>query len=371
MTAVIINCFETYEERVELLERALQNEGYKVSVLTSDYLHIAKMMRTTERPGYTLFHALPYKRNLSLKRLYSHAKLAREIFAYLERHVDPELIWVMLPPNSFAQRAKEYKRNHREVKLVFDIIDLWPEGMPFGMVKGFPLGTLWKSLRNRSLPFCNQVVTECDRYRTFLGKATEVSMVKTIYMSRPEEKLDLTFLPPKNGEIALCYLGSINHLIDIDLICKVIQIFKKKKEVVLHVIGDGESREVFLKKTKRAGAIVKYHGIIYDREEKRGIMSSCHYGLNIMKKGVCVGLTMKSIDYFEFGLPLINNLKGDSYQINEKYKTGINIDENISEFNEYSYNMRENARTFFSKNLTEACFDKKIHDIVMKLRKNE
>ena len=43
-----------------------------------------------------------------------------------------------------------------------------------------------------------------------------------------------------------------------------------------------------------------------------------------MKKSVCVGLTMKSIDYFEFGLPIINNIKGDTWNAVEEYGIGIN-----------------------------------------------
>ncbi len=367
MTAVIINCFETYEERVGLLKRALKSEGYEVCIYTSDYLHIKKEKRNAPGPDFTLFHACPYKKNLSFSRLRSHAKLAKDIFSYLNNKPVPELIWVFLPPNSFAQEAAAYKKTHSKVKLIFDVIDLWPEGMPIGIIKQLPPGRLWRSLRNRNLPFADCIVTECNRYRSFMGRKEIGSKAETIYMARPEEHFELTFVPPEDGKISLCYLGSINHLIDIELICKVIQAFKKKKDVVLHVIGDGDSRKLFLESAEEAGAEIVYHGILYDREEKRRIMSSCHYGLNIMKKSVCVGFTLKSMDYFEFGLPLINNLKGDTFLINEKYNTGINIDENVSEFKEYSPNMRENARSFFCDNLTEDRFDERIHDVIMKL----
>ena len=41
------------------------------------------------------------------------------------------------------------------------------------------------------------------------------------------------------------------------------------------------------------------------------IINQCHYALNIMKKDVCVGMTMKSLDYFSFGIPIVNNIEGD------------------------------------------------------------
>ena len=364
MTAVIINCFETYEERVELLKRALIKEGYEVCIYASDYLHSVKKERRSPGMEYILFHAYPYKSNLSFRRLLSHYSLARNIFSFLNKNPEPQLIWLLLPPNSCAREAAAYKKNHPGVKLVFDIIDLWPEGMPVEIFKYLPMGNIWRSLRNKNLPFADCIVIECDRYRSFLGKLKNKPGIKTVYMSRPLEKLDLTFVPPKEGNVALCYLGSINHLIDIKYICKVIRNFKKKTDVELHVIGDGENRATFLKKAQKAGALVKYHGLIYDREEKRKIMNACHYGLNIMKKNICVGFTMKSIDYYEFGLPNINNLDGDTRWINEKYKTGVNICDGIMDFDNYSCEMRENARRFFCDYLTEERFDKKIHEII-------
>lgn len=46
-----------------------------------------------------------------------------------------------------------------------------------------------------------------------------------------------------------------------------------------------------------------------------------------MKDSTCVGLTMKSIEYFKFGLPILNNIKEDSKKIVEKYEVGFNISE--------------------------------------------
>ena len=56
--------------------------------------------------------------------------------------------------------------------------------------------------------------------------------------------------------------------------------------------------------------------------ENCGSMSFC---INIMKESVCVGLTMKSMDYFEYGIPLLNNIKGDTWKIIEKYGVGYNL----------------------------------------------
>ena len=43
-----------------------------------------------------------------------------------------------------------------------------------------------------------------------------------------------------------------------------------------------------------------------------------------MKESVRVGLTMKSVDYFCYGLPLINNIQGDTWKLIRQYGIGVN-----------------------------------------------
>ena len=88
-------------------------------------------------------------------------------------------------------------------------------------------------------------------------------------------------------------------------------------------------------------------------------MDTCHYGLNIMKDTVCVGLSMKSIDYWECGLPIVNNLKGDTREIVEKEMCGVNI--NNSEWKRKILNadyliMRKSARCVYLKYFSDEQF---------------
>ena len=98
----------------------------------------------------------------------------------------------------------------------------------------------------------------------------------------------------------------------------------RSKKVKLHIVGDGEKREAFLESLNQKGIDAEYYGLVYDETKKQEIFSRCSYGINIMKPGVCVGLTMKSIDYFCYGLPLINNIQGDTWELVEQYGIGIN-----------------------------------------------
>jgi len=361
----IINCFDTYEHRVDLLHDYFEKNGFDVSVYTSDYRHFEKTVREDSKKDFRLFHALPYARNMSASRMISHDKLARDIF----RAVDIEsfdLLWVMVPPNSFARQAVKFKTKHPGCRLIVDIIDLWPETMPLDRFKNTPPFTLWKNMRDNCLGICDAVVTECNLYKEYLPYEV-LDKTRTLYLAREK-----TESAPFKGELpddrlALCYLGSINNIIDIDVIKELVTGIKAHKPVELHVIGDGERREELLEACRKAGAEVIYHGRIYDKAEKAEILSRCHYGLNIMKDSVIVGLTMKSMDYFEAGLPLINNIKGDTWEFVDACEVGYNLDGSSRVYEEicnYRDDMKDHTRKLYEKHFCTDSFNEGMRDII-------
>ena len=364
MNIVIVNCFDTYEHRVDLLHEVFMEEGHKVKVLTSDFRHFEKVKRTVPKADFLFFKAEPYKKNLSFRRLYSHRKLSKLLFGYLEKQQEIiDLLWVLVPPNSFVKDAAEYKKRHQSTKLIFDLIDLWPETMPIGAVKGiFPFSE-WRNLRDRNIKWADIIVTECKLYQQKLKNVLQGMRTETLYLARPLVPYEPHLSLPKD-RINLCYLGSINNIIDIDVITRLIRVIKKQLPVELHIVGDGERKDELVLAAEKAGATVVFHGKVYNRAEKQKIFDSCHYGLNIMKESVCVGLTMKSMDYMEFGLPLINNIHGDTWGIIDEHHIGINVDTSIANLSTFNtIELRNNARCYFEKNLTT----KQFKDTVLKL----
>lgn len=361
MNVAIVNCFDTYEHRVELLYNFFKANGDNVRVYTSDFRHIEKVKRTDDKKDYIFIESMPYMKNISPQRLYSHHKTAKDLFKRLGvQKID--LLWVLVPPNSFVKEAAKYKIKHSKVKLIFDIIDMWPETMPLERFEKIPVVGMWKNLRDNWLDYADYVVTECDLFQEKLKGFIKNEKMSTIYLAREIVSYKGNPMPPDN-KIALCYLGSINNIIDIPTISQIINEARNIKPVVLHIIGDGENRCKLIEEAKQAGAEVRYHGKVYDSKKKQDIFDSCHYGLNIMKSSVYVGLTMKSMDYFEAGLPIINNIYGDTWDAVCEKKIGVNID-NLN-FSNYNYLIRENVRLFFEKEFSILAFENKLN-IVMK-----
>src|SRR5690606_38334337 len=134
------------------------------------------------------------------------------------------------------------KQKNKNVKLIFDLIDLWPETMPIGKAKNFPPFTFWGAMRDHSLKYADLVITECDLYQSVLHDALKSIKTETVYLAKKD--IVVTSNPKLNeDEIHLAYLGSINNIIDIPKIKKIIETLQKIKPTTLHVIGDGESKE--------------------------------------------------------------------------------------------------------------------------------
>lgn len=357
----IINCFDTYEHRVDLLVDFFEKEELDVTVYTSDFRHFEKCKRFEKKEKYIFVSATPYGKNMSIERMNSHIKLAKDIFRKLE-NMNYDLLWVLVPPNSFVREAYKLKKKNPNIKLIFDIIDLWPETMPISRFKALLPFTLWKNLRDKYLDAADKIVTECDLYHEKLPKSISRDKIHTIYLARTVKEYKPQLKLPED-KIALCYLGSINSIIDIPAIVGIIKLLKKKKPVVLHIVGDGERRSELLEASEEAGAEVIFHGKVYDPDEKQAIFDSCHYGLNIMKESVFVGLTMKSIDYFEYGLPIINNIPGDTWTIVENYKIGINILSGV-QFYDYDVSMRSLVRKYYERTFSKTNFYNNVKSVL-------
>ncbi len=332
--ALLISCFDAwYKKRLEPIRDILITKGYHVNVIVSDFEHVEHKKIQFKNADCIYIHVPPYKKNISLRRIRSHLFFGTQVKKYIE-HYQPDFLYLVIPPNNTALHCGRYKKTHPKCCFIIDIIDLWPESMPLEKIKRTPPAWIWRNMRNNGIELADLIFLECARYRKELSYelVNKRSLVLYLFKDQSEKERCLIQKYIESAEreksvIKLAYLGSINNIIDTDGICKVINHIKRNgKDVQLHIIGDGENRDRLIHSVEGTGCEVIYHGIVYDEIEKIKILVSCSFGLNMMKKDVSVGLTIKSIDYFAYGLPLINNLKGDTWSLIKKMGIGINYD---------------------------------------------
>ena len=360
----IITDSTSYEPRADIVAGFFKEQGYHVDMLLSDFDHRAKKKRVLSSDASscgitrTYINTRPYSKNISPGRLIYHHDFAKKVYRLLHKAEAYDILYVMLPGNSLAPAAVSVSKE-KGSKLIFDLIDMWPESLPVSGISWTPPITYWRKLRDDKINKADCIITECRLYqkRLKLDPAKTVTMywAKTEGVKAEDHKIhgngkgystekastnepagcspSMNREDQTDNDIRIAYLGSINNVIDISLIIKILNavniacIDKGAGKVRLDIIGDGESREAFLDALKKAEISFNYHGAIYDEQKKREILSHCDWGINIMKPGVNVGLTMKSIDYLANGLRLINNIPGDTWEWVEKEHIGVNVDE--------------------------------------------
>ena len=189
-------------------------------------------------------------------------------------------------------------------------------------------------MRNDSVAYANHVFLECNLYKEELTKYLDDNTTTTLYLFKVIDDADRVLrcinerrLSYKKDKIVLGYLGSINHVIDIDRICEVLsELVARNVSVEFRIVGVGESKDKLILAAKQTGASVKYYGRVFDRNEKLEILGGCDYGFNIMKSDVTVGLTIKSVDYFSMGIPIINGIQGDTWDVVSCENIGVNLE---------------------------------------------
>lgn len=355
-------------DRQHALMDFFKARGDSVTAFLSDFQHRNKSTWSVAPEGYTLIPGLPYQKNLSVKRMYSHSKFAQTARRALAQE-KWDLIWVLVPPNSLVKQCAQYKQTHSDTKLVFDVNDLWPESFPLGGLKSLPPFQMWRSLRDKYLMAADYVVTECDLFQKRLN-LEQNDNASTIYFCKPEEKQELDRTAVLSADhFSVCYLGSINHIIDIDAIVAILSSLKAVRPVNLHIIGDGENKSHLINQVQGIGVEVTDHGAVYDAAEKQAVFNRCHFGLNVMKPTVCVGLTMKSIDYFAGALPVINSIPGDTWELIERHGFGFNWDgkRELDWLSLDQSKARQAARTFFEEELSYRSFSHCLESVLAKI----
>lgn len=370
--AYLISCSDHFNHRLNVIDAYLRSKGYEVTYITSDFDHATKQKFDCTVPDSVQIHASPYHKNLSLGRICSHQKFARDVFRYIEgQKVQPAVVVALVPPNFLVHYAAKYKKKHPEVRLIFDIFDMWPEAFPSAGMKKMllPIFKVWEGIRDKGLLSADFVTTECALFQSKLGLDPDKSAV--IYLAA--DSLSCGLYPAGLGDdsVSLCYLGSINNIIDIPRICDLLRQIAAVKPVTLHIIGAGERQQELISAAQTAGAKVEHHGAVFDDSIKQEIMSKCHFGLNIVKPTVCLGLTMKSVGYFQHGLPIISNVPADTQSLIEKWKTGIQLDENTAQII-LNMSVKENLQMRSRvTDMFQSCFDRAvINDQYSKLLKD-
>lgn len=374
--AVIVSYYRWWEKRQKYFAKWLIENGYSVDYVIADFDHISKSYSDgQDNPDYCVkIHVPAYTKNISINRVYSNLVFCKKLSSYLEDKM-PQVIVCLIPSNFLGECMFRYRSRYKDAKIIIDILDLWPESLPIKestkRLLNFPF-TIWKKMRIKAFQSATYVIFECGLFKKMMeyelrGKASSV-----LYLQKSERE----YVPEKTivDSINFAYIGSINNIIDIETITKIISRVGENRKVKLEIIGCGSNEQEFVHLAQSRNIETIFHGAIFDDKEKKAIFSRCHFGINIMKRNVAVGLTTKSMEYLESGLPLLNSIPADTSELIVKYGAGINIydEQNIvdslSKLTQAEYNrLQLGAIQLYDNEFSTKIFEKKLNNILKEI----
>jgi len=322
--AIVISAYDYYEVRAKYIREILIQEGYNVEYLIASYNHHAKKQIDSCREEATLINTIGYKRNVSIIRFLSCFIFSFNVLKRVKT-VRPSFVYSIIPPNSLCFFLGKRKKKLK-YRLVFDIIDSWPESFSIRnsviRVLSKPLLDIWKRMRDSSI-VCADVILGVSNAALAVFPTCESPKRLFYPMPRSHAEIDLSNFKT-DSPLSFCYVGGINKLLNIGRIVSILSSINKIRPIEVHIIGSGERKNNFIDRLSRQNIKTIYHGELYDWPSKFLIYSSCSFGLNIPNKEAKVTMSLKGAEYLCASLPIINEAGGDTERLVALYKAGIN-----------------------------------------------
>lgn len=334
---------ENTNNRFNYIFNLLKKEKYDVKMVTSKFCHRKKIYR--ENLGlqdFILLDEPSYRKNISLKRFYSHYIFSKNVKKYLENLQEkPDIIYCAVPSLDVAYEVGKYAKKNN-IKFIIDIQDLWPEA--FQMVFKVPIISNiifypFKKKANKIYSMADYIIAVSETYLE-RGKKENICEGKAIYLGTEKiliDSIEKIELCKEEDEIWIAYVGTLGSSYDLNIIIEAISELDSnfKKKVVFQVMGDGPLRKNFEKFSKERKINIKFWGNL-EYKYMIGVLKNCDIAVNPIRKGAAQSIINKVGDYAAVGLPVINTQENKEYQeLVEKYNIGFNCsNNNVKEISE-------------------------------------
>lgn len=313
--------------RFWLMSEAFRKAGHDVVYWTSDFSHANKKKRvlasSPEAPfDIEILETEPYFKNVSLRRLKSHRKLAKTFLKVVReairngRYKAPDLIIASSPPLGLVDASHKIA-SEAGAKVIVDIMDAWPETFE----RVVPRFLLWplRRLAMRNYLRAAAITTVADNY---VELARSYGFSKDI--CRFYHGIEKGDSPPRStGTVPLriVYAGNMGR--SYDLVTAVEAVGELGALATLDIAGKGEQEDALKELVQRKGIKgVKFHGYLSESELGE-LLKTSDVGLIPMDPSSCVGIPYKLADYAKSSLAIVSSLGGESARLLNEYGAGV------------------------------------------------
>ena len=313
--------------RFWLMSEAFRKAGHDVVYWTSDFSHANKKKRVldsdVEAPfDIEILETEPYFKNVSLRRLKSHRKLAKTFLKVARqaikdgRYKAPDLIIASSPPLGLVDASHKIA-SESGAKVIVDIMDAWPETFE-RVVPRFLLWPLRRKARRNYLRAA-AITTVADNYVELARSYGFSKDIRRFYHGITKGDSP----PPLTGTVPLriVYAGNMGR--SYDLVTAVEAVGELGALATLDIAGKGEQEDALKELVQRKGIKgVKFHGYLSESELGE-LLKKSDVGLVPMDPSSCVGIPYKLADYAKSSLAIVSSLGGESARLLNEYGAGV------------------------------------------------
>ncbi|MBR3614640.1 MAG: glycosyltransferase family 4 protein [Clostridia bacterium] len=338
--------WEQGNSRFPYIINLIDKEKYEVELVTSSFSHGDKKQREDKSDEskldykITLIHEPGYKKNVSLKRFYSHHVFAKNVEKHLGNIEKPDIIYCAVPSLDVAKVAAKYAENN-DIKFVIDIQDLWPEA--FKMVFNIPVisSIIFYPMKKTADYIYSKANSIVAVSKTYANRAAIVNKKFdkkiSVYLGTELENFDKTRdanpISHNDDVVRVAYIGTLGSSYDIKCVIDAIKILNNKgiKNILFVVMGSGPLQEEFEAYSKEQKVNCDFTGTLaYD--EMIGRLCACEIAVNPIRKGSAGSIINKVGDYAAAGLPVVNTQESPEYRkLVEDYQIGFNVETSNAE----------------------------------------
>lgn len=298
-----------------------------LTIVASSFDHFGKLRRHDTRA--LLVDVRGYEKNASFDRVLSYCDFAKRL-TDLSALREADIVYICVPDYISAAVVLQMARDRQAV--VVDVVDLWPEAFPVGthilaMLKAMFLRPA-KLLRRCVFERADVIAFQSMRFLRCFGNCAARRVMLPMALPDIGGSVELS-RPNVEHELRIIFLGSMNHITDVECLILLLSGLSRRRKVVLDIIGVGVALDGLLRRLSDSRVKINVLGAIFDSALKAKYLDRAHFGFNGYRARTDVSVSYKGIEYLRAGLPIINRTKEGLADIVHQYRCGFNYTEDV------------------------------------------
>ena len=334
--------------RSTMIANALATAGHHVTWGVSNIEHKSKKCRT---PDWTridvssnfVINIVPtstYANHGSFERIRYEKLFAQNFYNKAKKSNPPDVIILAVPSLFYSAQVLKLVKLW-DVKLVIDVLDLWPELFHIllpswlkwaGRILFFPLYARRASLFKKA----DAIVAVSQDYLSLALDHANPEISDVIYLGvdinnlqnimKEKKKLPslLSLIEKRTDEIWVIYAGTLGINYDITTLMNAIELLELEGlPFKVLIAGDGPLQDEVLSTIKEKNLTSAFYLGRLTADEISQVYTVCDIALSTYINGSTVSMPVKIYDYLAAGLPIVNSLDREVGGIIDSYKVGI------------------------------------------------